>query len=450
MRDIKIWDTKQGKKVTFVPLKENELTMYYCGPTVYNYVHLGNLRPVIVFDLLSRVFKEVGYNLKVVSNYTDIDDKIINRAKEENKSEKEISSFYIKAYEECIHKLNVLPLYNYPKASEVITEIQEFISILLDKGYAYKANDDIDFRIDKIKDYGCVSHTIIENNQAGKRIDISDEKENPYDFALWKKTKDDGIKFDSFLGLGRPGWHTECVVMIKNVFNQPTIDIHGGGFDLKFPHHENERAQSIGYDGHELASYWMHVGFLTAAGGVKMSKSLGNVVLGNEVLNKYSGNALRLFFYQSHYRAPIAFSFEAMDASENSVNKYIQTLQKLSYRLDRNNIEKGDGLYDENAYDEFLNFLCDDLNVANALSVLEREIKVGLTLLRNSKSSNEDVLISYKTIYKMLNILGFSINLLPLSEEDRDLLNQFDKAREEKDFTKSDEIRKVLLEKGLI
>lgn len=450
MHEIKIWDTKAGKKVVFKPLQEGQLSMYYCGPTVYNYVHLGNLRPVIVFDLLSRLFKAVGYKIKVVSNYTDIDDKIIKRALGEHKTEKEISSFYIKAYEDSTNKLNLLPLYYHPKASEVIPDMIHFISKLLENGFAYQAGDDVNFRIDKVKDYGCVSHIILENNQAGKRIDVNDLKENPYDFALWKKTADEGIKFDSPFGKGRPGWHTECVVMIKKVFNQPTIDIHGGGFDLKFPHHENERAQSIGYDGHELASYWMHVGFLTAKGGVKMSKSLGNVVLAKDALEKYSGNALRLFFYSSHYRAPIAYSDQAMEQASNAEKKYVGTLQRLSYRLDLLNVKRDSDEVNGKAIESILDFLADDLNVANAIAVLEKEIKVALTLLRNSHADPSAVLKEFNTLSKIYEILGINAEIKPLTEEERSLLKEYDDARTKKDFAKSDALRKQLMEKEIL
>lgn len=288
-KKIKIFDTAAGKVVDLVVQKKDEFSMYYCGPTVYNYVHLGNMRPVVVFDVFSRLLKEVGYSIKVVSNYTDIDDKIINEALKEGKTEKELTDFYIKAYEDCLDKLNLMPLFDHPRVSNWMTRIGDFIKVLMNKGFAYQVGGDVYFRVGNVADYGSLSKTVLENNQAGSRIDVNANKENPGDFALWKVTDDQGIKFDSPFGKGRPGWHTECVVMIKSVFNQPMVDVHGGGFDLKFPHHENERAQSIAYDGTPLAKYWMHVGFLTAAGGVKMSKSLGNVVLAKDFLAKYSG-----------------------------------------------------------------------------------------------------------------------------------------------------------------
>lgn len=450
MKPIRIFDTKAGKKVEFQPLVPGQMSLYYCGPTVYNYVHLGNLRPVVVFDLLTRVFRSDGYQTKVVSNYTDIDDKIIKEALAEKKTEKEISAFYIRAYEDSLAKLNLLPLFYRPRASEVIQRIEDFIGVLLQKGYAYQAGDDVNFRIDKVKDYGSLSHVVLENNQAGKRIEVNSQKENPYDFALWKKTADAGIKFDSPWGKGRPGWHTECVVMIKDVFKSPMVDIHGGGFDLKFPHHENERAQSLGYDGTGLADYWMHVGFLTAAGGVKMSKSLGNVVLAKDCLSRHSGNALRLFFYQTHYRAPIAYSEEAMASAEAQADKYVSTLAKLSYRgelIGQPLTGKGS---DGKALDEALGYLSDDLNVANALTVLEKVARKGLTLLRNPQTPMADLDAAYGDLEGLLDLLGLQAAVAPLTEDDRKAYLDYQKARADKDFATSDRLRAHLTQKGIL
>ncbi len=450
MGNIRIFDTKAGQVVDFKPLRPGRFTMYYCGPTVYNYVHLGNLRPVIVFDILTRLFKAEGYQTKVVSNYTDIDDKIINEALEEKKTEREISSFYIDAYQDSLAKLNLLPLFYRPKASEVIEKMEGFIGVLLDKGYAYKAGDDVYFRTSRIADYGSMSHTIIENNQAGKRIEVNDLKESPYDFALWKKTADQGIKFDSPFGRGRPGWHTECVVMIKSVFGQPMVDVHGGGFDLKFPHHENERAQSIGYDGTPLASYWMHVGFLTAAGGVKMSKSLGNVVLAKDCLSRYSGNALRLFFCQSHYRAPIAYSDEAMEKAEADGRRYVSTLQKLEYRAEWLNTDLNGAKPDAEVLSKALGFLADDLNVANALTVLERQVRVALTILRQLRPRPEDLRTSYATLAGLYDFLGIKFDHVALSVDGREEMEEFEKAHSEHRFDASDELRADLIKKGIL
>lgn len=445
MRNIKLFDTYKGQLRDFVPLDEKEVDIYYCGPTVYNYVHLGNFRPTITFDLLTRFLTECGYDVKCVSNYTDIDDKIIKQAKIENKSEKELSEFYIQAYEDCLSKLNVLPLYNHPKASEYIPLMATFIKDLENEGYAYQSGEDIYFRVSKDEKYGSLSKQKISDLVSGSRIDVSDKKENPLDFALWKLTSDDGIKFDTIIGKGRPGWHTECVVMVNNVFHKPLIDIHGGGFDLKFPHHENEIAQSEAHNHTQLANYWMHVGFLLTD-GVKMSKSLGNSILAKDVLNRYSGNAIRLFFLSTHYRAPVNYTEENLMLMEKQVNKYMTCYKKsmIKYLLS----EKEEGKLISEDYEDFMNALSDDLNVANAISVLDKEVKI-----LNSKVNKaiDDEFINYLYTYKhLLNILGFKLEKVTLTDDDKSLLEEYNKARENKDYTRSDELRNILISKGLL
>ena len=285
MVKIKIFDTFEGKIKEFKPIKEGEVSIYYCGPTVYDYGHLGNFKVPVFFDLVHRFFKAVGYKVKMVSNYTDIDDKIIKKATSTNKTEKEVSEFYIKDYENNLNLLNVLPLYNNPKVSNYMNDIIEFIDLSLKKDASYKSGEDIYFDVSKIDDYGSLSKMNIEELDAGKRISVSEKKHSPFDFALWKMTDDQGIKFDAPFGRGRPGWHTECLVMINKIFNSPLIDIHGGGFDLKFPHHENERAQSKAVYNSNLANYWMHVGFMNFE-DTKMSKSLGNVIAMRDLLKE--------------------------------------------------------------------------------------------------------------------------------------------------------------------
>lgn len=448
-KKIRIFDTAKGQIVDLVTQKKDFFSMYYCGPTVYNYVHLGNVRPVVVFDVLSRLLVQVGYTIKVVSNYTDIDDKIINEAIKEGKSEKDLSNFYIEAYEDCIDKLNTLPLFDHPRVSQWMDKIGDFIKVLKDKEYAYQVEGDVYFRESKIEDYGSLSKIVSEQNQSGKRIQVNSNKEDAADFALWKVTDDEGIKFDSPFGKGRPGWHTECVVMIKSVFGQPMVDVHGGGFDLKFPHHENERAQSIAYDGSCLAKYWMHVGFLTAAGGEKMSKSLGNVVLAKDFLEKCSGNVMRLFFYQSHYRAPISFSKEAINKARLDEEKYYGTIQKLSYRLERYYLDYKPTINDETV-DKFVDCLCDDLNIANAITILDAQIKTALNLLRRSVPEKNQLEESFGTLAKLCDLLGLKFNIKNLTKEDTDLLAKYEKAREEKDYQTSDILRGELMAKNLI
>lgn len=446
-RKIQLFDTYEGKLREFVPIDENEVDIYYCGPTVYNYVHLGNFRPTVTFDLLTRVFKECGYDVKCVSNYTDIDDKIIKEAKKENKSEKELSEFYIKAYEDCLNKLNILPLYDHPKASEYITKMASFIHDLENNGSAYQSGEDIYFRVNSVKEYGALSKQKIDDLVSGSRIDISDKKENPLDFALWKLTDDDGIKFDTEIGTGRPGWHTECVVMVNSVFHKSLIDIHGGGFDLKFPHHENEIAQSEARNHTRLANYWMHVGFLLT-NGVKMSKSLGNSILAKDVLQRHSGNAIRLFFQTTHYRAPVNYTEENLNSFDKLNNRYFSSLRKAFNVLSIKHIPEGNVLQDK--YEAFMDALTDDLNVANAMTVFDSLIKEVNTLTMKKDADLNRLSDLFATLIKFASILGLSYEFSPLSEEDIALLDEYNKARENKDFKKSDELRPALMEKGLL
>lgn len=446
-RNIKIYDTYEGKMRDFVPLNENEVDIYYCGPTVYNYVHLGNFRPTITFDLLTRFLTEVGYDVKCVSNYTDIDDKIIKEAKKENKSEKELSEFYIKAYEDCLDKLNVLPLYNHPKASQYIDSMASFIKEMMENGSAYQSGDDIYFNIDSDPEYGNLSKQNIPDLISGSRIDVNDKKKNPLDFALWKLTDDDGIKFDTILGRGRPGWHTECVVMVNDVFKKPCIDIHGGGFDLKFPHHENEMAQSMALHHSHLANYWMHVGFLLT-GGVKMSKSLGNSILAKDVLSRYSGNVVRLFFLSTHYRAPVNYTEENLQASEKQVNKYLSGYKKAYYLLALKDIPTGKII--EEDYETYLAALSDDLNVSNALTVLDKEIKEINTLSMKKDADLTRLADLVATFKKLLDILGLKVVVEEINDEDRTNYQNYLLAREEKDYAKSDIYRQKLMVKGIL
>ncbi len=446
-RKISLFDTYEGKVREFVPLSEKEVDIYYCGPTVYNYVHLGNFRPTVTFDLLTRVLTECGYQVKCVSNYTDIDDKIIKEAKKENKSEKDLSQFYIKAYEDCLNKLNILPLYDHPKASEYINKMASFIHQLEDNGSAYQSGEDIYFRVNTVPSYGSLSKQKISDLVSGSRIDVSDKKENPLDFALWKLTDDDGIKFDTEIGTGRPGWHTECVVMVNSVFHKPLIDIHGGGFDLKFPHHENEIAQSEALNHTRLANYWMHVGFLLT-NGVKMSKSLGNSILAKDVLTRHSGNAIRLFFQTTHYRAPVNYTEENLNAFDKLNNRYSSSLRKAFNLLSLHHI--GNGVILTDKYDSFMDALSDDLNVANAMTVYDSLIKEVNTLMMKKDADLSHLADCYATLMKFTSILGLSYEFTPLSEEDISLLNEYNKAREEKNFAKSDELRPLLMEKGLL
>jgi len=444
---VRLYDTYEGKVRDFIPLNPPEVDIYYCGPTVYNYVHLGNFRPTVTFDLLTRFLNAIGYQVKCVSNYTDIDDKIIKAALDKHETEKELSEFYIKAYEDCLGKLNILPLYDHPKASEYINKMASFIKDLEDNHTAYQAGDDVYFRVNSDPTYGQLSKQNIADLVSGARIDVNTKKESPLDFALWKMTDDEGIKFDTPIGKGRPGWHTECVVMVNSVFKKPLIDIHGGGFDLKFPHHENEIAQSEAHNHTRLANYWMHVGFLLT-NGVKMSKSLGNSILAKDVLQRHSGNAVRLFFLSTNYRAPINYTEEALDSFDKVANRYLSSVRKATYQLQLKNIKEGQIITSDK--EEFLLALADDLNVANAMTVLDRELKEINTLSMKKDADLEREADLVKTFTYISDILGLRFVFDPLTDEDRVNLQAYEEARVNKDYAKSDELRKVLSAKGIL
>ena len=326
-----IYNTYTREKEEFKPIEENKVKMYICGPTVYNYIHIGNARPVLFFDLVHRYFKYLGYEVEFVSNVTDVDDKIINRAIEEEVTEAEIAEKYLNYFLECNQLLNALPFTSMPKVTENMDEMIQFIHELVERGFAYAVDGDVYFRIDKVREYGQLSGKKIEELEVGARIAEDSKKENPLDFVLWKKT-DKGITWDSPWGAGRPGWHTECVVMIGKEFGGK-IDIHGGGTDLQFPHHENEIAQSICMNGHSLANYWMHVGRL-GLNNEKMSKSLGNVINVKDLIEAIDANAFRLFMLSVHYRQPINYTEENIQLAVKEWQKIKSTFEQLHLKLD--------------------------------------------------------------------------------------------------------------------
>lgn len=300
--------------------------MYVCGPTVYNDAHIGNARPIIVFDTLKKTLEELGYKVHFVSNYTDVDDKIIRKAKELQVSEKEVSEHFIQAYQEVRMRLNADMPDACPKVTETMDDIIAFIELLVQNGSAYAVDGDVFFRISKVSDYGCLSNQQIADLQVGARIDENTKKENPLDFTLWKKTEE-GIQWDSPWSVGRPGWHTECVVMINREFQKHLIDIHGGGLDLKFPHHENEIAQSKTAYGTAIANYWVHNGMVNID-GEKMSKSLGNVVWAKDMIEKIGANTMRWMMLSAHYRAPLNINEESVETAQKELTKTLNTLKQ--------------------------------------------------------------------------------------------------------------------------
>ena len=302
---MKIYNSLTDKKEEFKPIKENEVTMYVCGPTVYNYVHIGNMRPVITFDMIYKYLKYLGYKVTYASNFTDINPKIINMAKELNITEREVADKFIEAYLNDLKTYNCLNIDKRPRVIEHLEDIFNFINQLIKKDYAYEKDGDVYFRVKKIKDYGILSNQDIEELESGARVEVDEKKEDPLDFALWRKTIE-GEQFNSPWGKGIPGWHTECVVMINSIFGKK-IDIHGGGIDLKFPHHENEIAQSIALNNNYLANYWIHNGHINVD-GEKMSKSLGNFILAKDFVKLHKPNIIKIALFKTHYRLPLNFT----------------------------------------------------------------------------------------------------------------------------------------------
>ena len=444
--NIKLYNSLTNKLEDFKPIKEGEVSCYVCGPTVYNYVHVGNLRPVVVFDVLRRLFLHLGYKVNFISNFTDIDDKVIRQAKLENLTEKEIAEKYIKAFEEAREGVNSLKPTYQPRVTETMDQIIDFIQELVNKGFAYEIDGDVYFRVSKVNDYGCLSNMKVDDLVVGARIEENSKKESPLDFTLWKKTND-GIQFDSPWSKGRPGWHSECVVMINSIIKEHQIDIHGGGFDLKFPHHENEIAQQEALHNNKIANYWMHNGFINVD-NVKMSKSLGNVILANDYINLYGGNVVRFMLVNTHYRVPVNFSNELVESAKKELEKLSSTYNKIAVTLQVN----GDDLTNkvDVSLDAFIEALCDDLNTANAMSEVYRVIKEGNIALRSRPLSLEKLKEVFFSLQTMFDILGLKFDYLTLTEEDINLYNEYMKAKEEKDFAKSDVLRAQLIDKKIL
>lgn len=442
---MKIYNTKTLKKEEFKPITEGEVKMYVCGPTVYDNVHIGNVRPVVVFDTLRRTFEELGYKVKYVSNYTDVDDKIIRRSKELGISEKELTDEMIAAYNDIRHKLNAADLYKTPRVTETMDEIISFIDGLVDKGAAYEKDGDVYFRTSSVADYGSLSNQNLDDLQVGARIEENDLKESPLDFALWKKTED-GIKWPTRYSIGRPGWHTECVVMINKELGS-LIDIHGGGKDLKFPHHENERAQSMAINESELANYWVHSGMIDI-NGVKMSKSLGNFITAKDILSKVDPMVLRWFLLATQYRDDVNVSDEIIESSKAELTKIITAYKQACVKLEVNDI-KVDGV-DEDVYKRFMDAMADDLNTPNAYAVIFEIVKNINQLVRVKEINFEALGKEVNTLVRCMNVLGIVLPDMTMSLDDKKMYQEWMEAKSIKDFKKADELRTQLSQKGIL
>ncbi len=474
---MRFYNTMSNKIEEFKTIEDGKVKMYVCGPTVYNYIHLGNARPIIVFDTLARYFKYRGYDVTYIQNFTDVDDKIIKRANEEGISVKEVTEKYIKGFFEDIEPLNISDDIVRPKVTENIPEIIEIIKKLIDEGFAYEKDGNVFFEVKKFEEYGSLSNQKIDELEIGARVDIMEEKNNPLDFALWKRKKEGEPYWDSPWGQGRPGWHIECSAMAKKYLGD-TFDIHGGGQDLVFPHHENEIAQSrCAYHGN-FANYWLHNGFIQVNGD-KMSKSLGNFFLLREILGKFPGNVVRLFILGTHYRKPINFSMDNMEDSRKTLKNIVTSMNNFSEIIEKfsgkgsheGEVSDNTGNNSINEFKEkvneldkkFMEAMDEDMNTPQALAVIFDQIKETKKFSVNVSSGEEAEALnySYNSLGKKLEeVLGI---VLFMEDENKNFKNN-DKltgnlielliklradARKEKNFKLSDEIRDNLKELGI-
>lgn len=447
---MRLFNTLTNKKEEFKPIEEGKVSIYICGPTVYNHAHIGNTRPMIVFDVLRRTFEYLGNDVTFVSNYTDVDDKIIKAAKAEGITEKELTDKYIKAYEDVRAGLNIEDPTYKPRVTETMPEIIDFIQTLIDKGYAYEVDGDVYFRVTKVKEYGMLSGIKVEDLIAGasdRTLSVDDKKkESTTDFALWKKTNE-GIQFDTPWSKGRPGWHTECVVMINKLFKDGKIDIHGGGQDLKFPHHENEIAQSMAYNGHPIANYWMHNQMINID-GEKMSKSLGNVLWAKDLIVEFGCNVFKWLMLSTHYRNPLNMTDDVIAGVRKEVSKVENATKNASLYLQVNHVPAHDSK--KETVDAMVNALEDDLNTSLALTQVLDQVKVLNQVMRVREKDNDVIATEYATLVKMGDVLGFLFEGTKLSEEDIALYEQWNAYKKEKNFDEADRVRKELTERGIL
>ena len=443
---IRLYNTKTLQIEDFKPIHEGHVDMYVCGPTVYNYAHIGNARPMIVFDVLKRLFEAEGYSVTYVSNFTDVDDKIIKKAAEENTTEAVIAQRYIDAYQEVRTLLNTELPDITPRVTETMDKIIEFIDRLVKTGHAYEANGDVYFSVESVPTYGEISHQHLDQLEAGARIETNDQKKNPYDFALWKKT-DMGIKWNSPWGEGRPGWHTECVVMINDNIGD-CIDIHGGGMDLKFPHHENEAAQQEAMHGNTLANYWVHNAMVNID-GQKMSKSLGNTMWAKDVVLSLGTNLTRWLVSSVHYRKELNFSDETIETARKELDKVLTPLKQAYIKAALANYVMGDD-YDKESYRAFLDCLDDDMNTPNAYAVIFETVKKLNQTLRQREIDFAQLTLYSNAVEKMLNVLGIVVDKPVIGETEKELFAKWNQAKADKDFDSADKYRNELAEKGLL
>jgi cysteinyl-tRNA synthetase len=440
-----IYNTMTRQKQELKPINENEVRIYACGPTVYNYIHIGNARPICAFDVLRRYLKYRGYNVKYVQNFTDVDDKIIKKANEEGVPAIEISEKYIEEYKKDAHGLNVMDADIHPKVTENMDIIIDIIKVLVESGHAYEKNGDVYFRTSSFKEYGKLSGMPIEDLKAGARINVNDIKEDPLDFAVWKAAKPGEPFWESPWGKGRPGWHIECSAMSRYYLGD-TLDLHCGGQDLIFPHHENEIAQSEAATGKTFANCWMHNGYINID-NKKMSKSLGNFFTVREVAEKYGYEVIRYLMVQAHYRSPINYSKELLDACKASLKRLYQCRETLKRAIE--NAHDGEianeakALFEQRK-EEFILAMDDDLNTADAITSIFELVRDLNIMCNSGKTSKQQLIEGQKLFDELTGILGLLYNTSDENEipqEVLDLAQQRTEARKAKDFAKADELR---------
>lgn len=455
---MKLYNTLSKSKEEFVPLEEGKVKMYVCGPTVYNFIHIGNARPMIVFDTVRRYFEYKGYEVNYVSNFTDVDDKIIKKAIEEGVSSDEISKRYIEECKKDMKDMNVMPATKHPLATEEICGMLDMIQELVDKGYAYEKNGTVYFRTRKFESYGKLSHKNLDDLQSGGRsllVSGTDEKEDSLDFVLWKPKKEGEPAWESQWSDGRPGWHIECSVMSKKYLGEQ-IDIHAGGEDLVFPHHENEIAQSEAANGKEFAKYWMHNAFLNIDNR-KMSKSLGNFFTVREIGEKYDLQILRFFMLSAHYRSPLNFSAELMESSKSGLERILNAVDNLKHLMNATSVadltdsEKEALTKAESYRTEFESAMEDDFNTADAIASIFELVKFANTTV-TVESSKAYMQLLFDLIVKLTDVIGIIVDKAEelLADDIEKLIEDRQNARKEKNFARADEIRDELLAKGIV
>jgi len=446
---MKIYNSFVREKEEFVPINDSLVTMYVCGPTVYNFFHIGNARPFLIFDAFRNYLEYKGYTVNYVQNFTDIDDKIINKAKEEGVTSKEISERYIKEYFQDADALGINRATEHPKVSEYMPQIIKFVETLIEKGYAYAVEGNVYYSVEAFEEYGNLSNQDMESLRSGSRVEINTDKRNPLDFILWKNKKPGEPSWESPWGEGRPGWHIECSVMSTSILGA-NFDIHAGGQDLIFPHHENEIAQSVACTGEKYANYWMHNGYINID-NKKMSKSKGNFFTVRDILEKYDGEVIRFFILSAHYRSPVNFSEDLIISAKNGLDRLYNVKNNLNFLIENAkegtvNLEIKEKL---EAYKvEFIEKMDDDFNTANGIAVIF-ELTKEINIVIDQATVKDTVKYALELFKELTGVLGIVSKKEDTDEKIDALIAKRQKAREDKNYALADEIREALDEKGI-